>query len=192
MKIANIFLFALLTLFQSCNPFAVNSTTTYWIDEGEHNSISKLSPVYNETLEFIFTFNENNRYLDLIQDDKNKEDINKLYGITSPKIHENSARFGWRQSEISEDEYEVFAYYYILGHRGFKYLCTIKEKSQCVYKVSTVGHYYTFSIYSRTGEPINVEYQVGGTKNIAAYRSFPYFGGNNVCPKDMYFTITEL
>jgi hypothetical protein len=114
---------------------------------------------------------------------KDGDDINKLYGITSTKIHENSARIGWRY--IGNDSFEVFAYYYVQGVRDWELLTTVKVDQLVYYMVDVSNNEYTF-------EANNEVYSVYDTKNIMASRAFPYFGGNNTAPSTMYFKIAEL
>ena len=172
----------LLLLLTACNPFAVDVWEVYYIQKGHHYADRvkyKVSPVYNECVEFVFYFNDTHLYSDELQTD----DINKLYGITSPKIHENSARFGWRN--IKGDTIEVFAYWYRNGVRGFKLLGRTTPYKQDYYKIDVTGHRYTFQ-YNGT------VFVVENTKNIAAFRAFPYFGGDEPAPHYMFFKITEL
>jgi hypothetical protein len=163
----------------SCNPFAVDPHTVYIIEQGQHyanNTKNKVSPKYNEGVHFITVFNISNIY------DNGSDDINKLYGITSSKIHENSARFGWR---CKGDIIEIFAYYYIDGVRYFEKMgeTEIKKRNEFLVDVSGNNYYFRFN---------DVEKVIVNTKNISAFRSFPYFGGDLPAPHRMTILIVEL
>ena len=157
----------------------VNPHEVYIIEQGEHYPTKykhRIAPKYNEGVHFISVFNVSNIY------DNGSDDINKLYGITSPKIHENSARFGWRcKGEIIE----IFAYYYINGERFFEKMgeTEINVRNEFLVDVSKNNYYFRFN---------DVEKVVVNTKNITAFRSFPYFGGNLPAPHRMTILIVEL
>jgi len=176
----------------ACNPFAIDPLANYIIDEGEHTSYSYnyfnkkreniVAPILitGNRVDFSFTFKDNHKYDFTIKDGG---DINKLYGITSPKIHENSARFGWRY--IGDDRFEVYAYYYVRGERNWKLLAIVETNERLLYSIDVSGHQYTFGV---AGQWLTVR----DTKNIMAFRAFPYYGGDNPAPHTMYFLITEL
>ena len=162
-----------------CNPFAVDVHPVYIIEEGQHfanKTEKKISPVLNERVEFAALFNISHIY------DNGEDDINKLYGITSTKIHNYSARIGWRWNV---DKVEIFAYYYIDGVRSFVKLGDAQLNTRHEFIVDVTGKYYYFNFDGN-------ELRVKSGKNIAAFRSFPYFGGNNSAPNRMTFTIVEL
>ena len=163
----------------SCRPFAIAPYEVYRIEAGEHYPTkykNKISPIYSERLEFVTWFNASHIY------DNGSDDINKLYGITSPKIHENSARFGWR---YWNDAIEIFAYYYIDGERHWHKLGDAKLKTRYEFSVDVTGYWYEFNFNGN-------KHRVYTGRNIAAFRSFPYFGGDNPAPHVMTFTIVEL
>lgn len=179
-------------VFSSCNPLSVDPLANYIIDEGAHDSYSYdyynrkrkkiIAPILisGNRIDFRFMFKESHYYDHTV---KNGDDINKLYGITSTKIHENSARFGWRY--IGNDQFEIFAYYYVRGVRSWELLTTVDVDQYVDYSIDVSGNQYTFGA---NGE----WHHVYNTKNIIAARSFPYFGGNNTSPHKMYFKIIEL
>lgn len=171
----------LLALMLGCSVFSDEASDIYYIEQGEHQDsrFSIPSPIFSERYDIVFTFNELHLYSDELQ----TSDINKLYGITSPKIHQNSARFGWRN--IQDDEIEIFAYWYKDGVRGFELIGTTKPKEQNHYSIDVTGHRYVWCFQ-------DIEYVVEGTKNIATFKAYPYFGGDNPAPHYMYFKINEL
>jgi len=178
--------------FVSCNSFKVDPITAYIIDEGQHNSYSynfnnkrKKNPIApilirGNRLEFNFMFTSQHIYNYNIKDG---DDINKLYGITSTKIHQNSARFGWRY--IGNNKFEIFAYYYVKGIRDWYSLLIVKINETVKYSIDVSNKQYTFGAN-------NNWHHVYNTKNIMAFRSYPWFGGNNTAPHKMIFKIIEL
>ena len=185
----NIFIFLILLI--GCNPFSVDPSTIYWIQKGERYSTRKVSPVYSERVDFLFRFNESNLYLDELPKNNSVKDINKLYGLTSVDIHKNSARFGWRQ-KAETDSIELFAYWYINGVRGFKSIGIVPINKYYTYSIDVTGGNYVWE-FDGYGDSIGSgKHIINDTKNILSFRAFPYFGGNNTAPHDMFFSITEI
>jgi hypothetical protein len=169
----------LLLLLLSCNPFAVEPHTVYIIEEGQHyaeKTKNKISPVIGDRLHFGMVFNRSHVY------NNGSDDINKLYGITSAKIHQHSARFGWR---YKDDKIEIFAYYYIDGVRHFEKLGEAELNTAYEFIVDVTGYWYYFNFNGN-------ELRVYSHYNITAFRSFPYFGGDLPAPHRMTFRIVEL
>lgn len=184
----------LLLAFTSCSIYSVDPSVTYIIKKGDHyagyytfqnkykDTSKKIAPIWlrGNRIEFKFSFNDTNKYDFSVKDGL---DINKLYGITSTKIHENSARIGWRYT--GDDNFEVFAYYYVRGVRGWTLLGTYKTRERLTISIDVSKHEYTYVVN-------NEWFSVYNTKNILAARAFPYFGGDNVAPHKMIFLITEI
>lgn len=155
----------------------------YIIKKGNHRaSNSKYSPKREPSIVFTFTFTENHRYLTEIPDNVDKLDLNKLYGLTSSAIHSNSCRIGWR--EVEDGNFELHAYWYVDGQRGFELLYTAEVGEELFLSVSNDGDYY-FGCNDK-------ELIIPADTFKKSFRAFPYFGGDNTCPHEMYFKITEL
>lgn len=167
--------------FISCTKY--DEEQIYIIEKGSNScSNSKYSPKTNPEIRFPFIFTQNHRYLSEIPDDINKLDINKLYGLTSTIIHNNSCRIGWR--ELENGNFEILGYWYLNGKREFEHLYEAKIGESLDLIVSNHGNYRFYCNGNELIIPANIF-----TKS---YRTFPYFGGNNLSPHTMYFKIIEL
>ena len=183
-KVSIPFMVALMLLSAGCSKYNYDKVEqTYTIKEGKYRSVNRISRVHNDDLWFHFTFEENHRYLSEIPDDENRLDINKLYGLTSKKIHSNSCRIGWR--ELNNGNFEVLAYWYIDNVRGYKHLYEAKQGELLEMVVTNFGDYRFYC----NGEQIIIKTESGGFDK--SYRAWPYFGGNNPAPHTMNFKITE-
>lgn len=181
-----IILYLLLITFSSCQDIFYASTT-YRINKGMHRSVPLTFPntanivsgiERDKHVEFLFTFLGEHEYDYTVKDGG---DINKLYGLTSLNIHENSARVGWRY--VGEHKFEIFAYYYVDGARGFKSMGTVKTWEEITCSID-INNGYTFIVNE-------FFLSVAGTKNTIALRCYPYFGGDNTAPRTMLFKIKE-
>ena len=154
-----------------------NYWVRYTIPEGEHTSITEISPVDN--LAFQVYIEE---AYDTIALGNDKYDWNKLYGFTTMHIHDNSHRIGFR---LLNGRWEYAAYAYVDGDRNYKIIGT-----------GDVGEIAEFKITRLAG---TVEYCMGGFDCITLpantsdkwYRSWPYFGGNRTAPNEIKIRIKE-
>ena len=173
-----------------CNPFAVEPHAAYIIEAGQHEGKHPVVSFAKRDLTFRVNWNTSQIY-DL--GNENQADINKLYGITSDKIHQNSARIGWR---AVGDEIEVFAYWYKNGERGWESLGFTHPGTLDEFRVSVKDNKYVFTFtkmlpdkgYSKTVVVEGVDKKFF----LNSYIAFPYFGGDEVAPHRMIFTIATL
>jgi hypothetical protein len=111
----------------------------------------------------------------------NQSDINKLYGFSDNNTdhHHYSARIGWRWSD---NALHLFAYVYNNGVMSFKEMgkATIGVENSCSIKVS--GNQYIF-ILNGTETKMPRE---STTEMAEGYKLWPYFGGNETAPHDIY------
>ncbi|HMP94841.1 MAG TPA: hypothetical protein PKD90_18320 [Phnomibacter sp.] len=116
-------------------------------------------------------------------DPRNQLDINKLYGFSEGLDHQfNSARFGWR---FSNDSVRLFAYVYANGKRSVAEICTVplNEPIQCSIKVFPTA-------YLLSAGNNQVQMERGVASPIAkGFLQYPYFGGNETAPHDVYISI---
>ncbi len=182
---------AIVVFASSCDRFYVNPLTMYIIDSGSHNSYhynqnnkviksnQKLLLVPDKKVSWYFRFEDYHIYDYSVKDGG---DINKLFGITSTQIHQNSARIGWRG--IENNRFEIFAYWYDKGTRGFQVIDTLELHQDTYFEVNVKKKNFYFQVGAKS-------FQLEDTKNIIAFKSLPYFGGNNPAPHKMYFKIVE-
>jgi hypothetical protein len=112
-------------------------------------------------------------------------DLNKLYGITSARIHQNSARIAWRAEKDSV--IAIYAYWYINGKRDMLRLGETNTSVFDYYRVRVKDNKYVFQF--------NDSYHTveGVDKNfwLNSYRTYPYFGGNQPSPHFMEIILNE-
>lgn len=172
--------FMILVMLLSCTKIEKGIENTYTIKQGNYKIENrKLSRVNSDHLWFHFTFTENHKYLSEIPDDQNRLDINKLYGLTSSKIHENSCRIGWR--EFNNGNFEVLGYWYLDGVRKWKHLYEAEVGELLEMEVTNFGDYRFYC----NGE----QFIIPAKEFNKSYRAWPFFGGQNAAPHDMYFKI---
>jgi len=165
-------------IFTSCMKYS-GREVLYTIAKSKHKSHNDISRVKSNRLDFTFTFKDNHRYLNEIPNDVNRLDYNKLYGLTSSNIHDNSIRLAWRDVG---DKFELAAYGYLNGERiiksiGFADIGPVLDVS------IIVGDNYSIIVNGRlTTMP---------GKMFKSYRTFPYFGGDNTAPHTMWFIIID-
>jgi hypothetical protein len=141
---------------------------SYLIKKGTHKSSNKI--VCLNEINVSFTFTEDHKYLHL----KETTQINKLIGLSTLKIHENSARFGYRQEG---NKFKVYAYYYNEGVNNTFEIYEAEVNELLILKIKTGSTYY---------------FEVNGNVFITSgvkckYMCYPYFGGTVKAPKDFIY-----
>ncbi len=142
-------------------------------------------PVSYTELKFIAKFDSSAIYSTVNQD--NQYDINKLYGFAdNNSTHQQfSARFGWRWSD---NALRLFGYVYNNGVRDCKELGTVSigQENNCSIKIAP-AHY----IFSLNGIKDSLP-RTSTTPKGAGYKLYPYFGGDEFAPHNIYIWIKEL
>lgn len=170
----------------SCSPQYIDTWDAWQIDKGEHTShriglMRAFPSIKTGSLVFDAYFTEECLY-DISQLGNDAGDINKLYGISNLRIHENSARFGWRHN--GKGKIEIFAYWYNNGERFFEKVGETIPYTKDYYQVSSLNDSYIFTFN-------NVEILRDGKSEGVKFRCFPYFGGNPTAPQTMRIFIYE-
>ncbi len=113
-------------------------------------------------------------------------DLNKLYGIQSARIHQNSAMIAWRAEQDSV--IAIYAYWYIKGKRDILRMGETATSKFDWYRVRVKDHKYIFEFNYLP--PIVIE---GVDKNfwMNSYRIYPWFGGTQPAPHFMEIIINE-
>ena len=160
--------------------------TKYTIVKGQNYSDGNkyVTTSYTE-LNFIAKFDSSAIYATINPD--NQLDINKLYGFAdNSSTHQQfSARFGWRWSDKA---LRLFGYVYNNGVRDSKELgiIAIGAENKCSIKINPNS--YVFSLNGKTDSLPRTS--VGIKAN--GYKLYPYFGGDETAPHDVYIWIKEL
>ncbi len=111
-----------------------------------------------------------------------KEEVagwNKLTGISSIKIHENSARLVWRSDG---NKIKISGYVYYNGVRNEMFITSLKTENY--YKYSIEYKYRSWIITINNKSII-----MAGNMGFWKFRCFCYFGGRSVAPEDMYIEL---
>lgn len=197
MKIICLQLFAVLLLCSACSkskefsptqPALSKSTdfTLFTIKQGEHYvANNNYKPIEISELKFSVQFDSSAIYK--TTDPVNQYDINKLYGFSDNNAmhHQYSARFGWSWNEKA---LRLYAYVYNEEKVVMKELgpISIGNTYQCSIKVES--NQYIFAINdSQTSIP-----RSSTTTKAKGYLLYPYFGGDEVAPQDIYIRIKDL
>ena len=154
---------------------------TYKITKGTHrvSAFPKLSNKRN--LKYQVLFDSTCQYTCV--NPVNQLDINKLFGFSdcSSHHHSNSARFGWR---YYEGKIDLFAYVYKDGGLSKDFLASVPLNVPCDLHLYAQDKLYTTSVKSEDVE-VNIQVPRSQKKGIWSYHLWPYFGGDEVAPKDI-------
>jgi hypothetical protein len=118
---------------------------------------------------------------------ENQDDINKLFGFSDNNAtHQQfSARFGWRWSD---NALRLFAYNYNNGNRSFKEVATIEIGRIYTCSITIAGSEYIFAVNGvETRMP-----RESTTAMAEGYQLYPYFGGDETAPHDIFIWIEKL
>lgn len=174
------------SLLKSSHGITTTQFIKYTIRQGQNycdgNKFVQTS--YSE-LKFIAKFDSTAIYTTINPD--NQLDINKLYGFSdNNSTHQQfSARFGWRWSD---NALRLFGYVYNNGIRDSKELGTVSigSENNCSIKVTATS--YVFSLNGITDSLP----RASTTVKANGYKLYPYFGGDETAPHNIYILIKEL
>ncbi len=156
------------------------------IYKGKHYSNkSGVSSLKTNNLSFKVKFDSSAIYTSLKPE--NQTDINKLFGFSDNNAahHQYSARFGWRWSD---NALRLFAYTYNKGIRSFKELGIIKLEIENDCSIAVSGETYIFSLNGIKTTML----RASTTIEAEGYRLYPYFGGDESAPHDIFIWIKEV
>jgi len=161
----------------------------FTIKQGQHYSDQLLYKMFNcinnmDRLCFDVTFTNSCAY-SLPHEDQ--EDINKLFGFSNGLHHNNSARFGWY---YLNNKIQLWAYFYNNKQRKSTHITSLELNKP--YQLCLIAHndYYEFIVESDYAVVALIEVPKT-TKNKLGYKLWPYFGGNNTSPQDIYIHMTH-
>jgi hypothetical protein len=118
---------------------------------------------------------------------EDQEDTNKLFGFSNGMHHNNSARFGWY---YLNNKIQLLAYFYNNKQRNSTHITSLELNKP--YQLCLIAHkdYYEFVVESDYAVVALIEVPKT-TKNKLGYKLWPYFGGNNTSPQDIYIHMTH-
>lgn len=166
---------------------SVTSTTftTYLIRTGQHYcDQSALKSVKTSEMKFVARFDSSAIYQSV--NPINQLDINKLYGFSEGLNNQyNSARIGWRWSDGA---LRLFGYVYKLGVRYSQEITSVPFNTDITCSIKLSG-----SNYIITAKGISITMPRGlNTITASGYQQYPYFGGDEVAPQNIYIKIKNL
>ena len=139
----------------------------YKIKKGKHRSGFYFRPAFfrkGKTYKYKVIFDDSCIYTLPGMD---QLDINKLKGISEElNHHKNSERLGWR-AYPEKEEIELFSYRYDDSIRSHVKLGTVKPREE-------IEFYFTIK------------------ESFLGYHLFPFFGGNQTAPHDMYMFVKRV
>jgi hypothetical protein len=157
----------------------------YTIKAGEHFSDKNTyAPVTYTELKFVAKFDSTAIYLH--KTSSNQADINKLYGFSdnNAQHHLYSARFGWRWKE---NAIQIFGYVYNDGIRTEKYLGDVAIGAENNCSILVKGSEYMFILNG----VVATMPRASTTAYGSGYKLYPYFGGDEKAPHNVYIWIKE-
>lgn len=162
------------------------SFTQYTIFKGsQYCDKNRFAAIKINRLSFKVRFDSSAIYI--TNTPENQNDINKLFGFSDNKAthHEYSARFGWRWSD---NALRIFAYDYNKGIRSFKELGTVEIGKENTCSIIVAGDEYIFNLNgAETYMP-----RASATPMAEGYQLYPYFGGDESAPHNIFIWIEEL
>ena len=163
-----------------------NLFKVYKISKGEHFSDNT---VYKEisglkVMSFTVIFDSTAKYTTV--NPQNQYDINKLYGFSdNNKFHHAcSARLGWRWVS---NKLELLGYVYNDSIVKFTPIGFFPINTELPCKIEVAGKKYLFRVNNVLAEIPRTS--PDSTAN--GYQLYPYFGGDETAPHDIYIRIKE-
>lgn len=149
------------------------------IPKGMHYATSSALAFWpSETMNFYLRFDSTTIYTTV--DSVNQYDWNKVMGFSdcNSMHHQNSVRLVWRYTE--EKAIELGGYAYNKGKRSFKTITSISIDEVVLITINANKKKYIISV-----NDASVELSRGCTSRFISYQLFPYFGGDEVAPRDI-------
>lgn len=161
---------------------SITGYTTYIIRKGQHYSnIRPFKTISTSEMKFYAKFNQTAIYQTVIPD--NQYDINKLWGFSEGYNNQyNSARFGWR---YSDEQLRLFGYVYRRGVVYYNEITTVLPGEDVYCSIKVLANSYLF-----TANGISITLPRGATGTRASgLQQYPYFGGDETAPHDIYIYV---
>jgi hypothetical protein len=154
----------------------------YTIQKGDHRSNWIPSLTFKKSLYFVFEFLSDPSYT--LANKSDQEDTNKIFGISDSWYHRrHSIRIGWRYDDKLQKSI-CSVYYYRDGRHYIEDLGEIVEGQPylCIIDISK-DDYTVISLNKKVIIPRTSKWW--GPR----YQLFPYFGGQQVAPKQFKIEI---
>ena len=157
----------------------------YTIPAGQHSSDKAVfKAVKVTTMNFVAKFDNSAIYQSVIPE--NQYDINKLYGFSEGFNHQyNSARIGWA---FNDGALRLYAYAYNKGVRQSQEITPVSIGTEVSCSISVSRYLYTFTVNNVSVTLL----RANSTSSASGYQLYPYFGGDEVAPQNIYISIKQL
>ena len=183
---------------------AVTGYTLYTIKKGgNYSDKSVLKSVKTSEMKFYASFDNSAVYTNVLA--ANQYDINKLWGFSEGFNNQyNSCRIGWSWNDgiyggvynIGTKSLRLSAYSYAKGVRYSKEICTVPLNTDIYCSIKLVGALYSCTITFTEGgisKKFNTTITRGlSTTSASGYQQYPYFGGDEVAPQDIFIKIKPM
>jgi len=170
-------------LLAGCNKKDGSGWTLFEIPEGGHSSSSCLEWTKKDIVSFSVCFDSTAIYECV--DPVNQYDVNKLFGVSDGGLHiRNSARVGWRWLD---GNLELLAFTHLNGQFHFEKIRNVEIGKEYQCEIS-LGESYLFSC-AGGGEVKSVEMERWEPATGSRYYLWPYFGGDEKAPHDIFIKI---
>ena len=158
----------------------------YVIRKGEQSSSPSTYKVYSNLSEQKFVVRFDTSAIYATANPVNQGDINKLYGFSDndKPHHVNSARIGWRWYN---NALELHGYIYNDSVRTSQLITSVALNTDIPCSIKVAATSYTFTVNSTSIQMPRTAKTAGGS----GYRLYPYFGGDEMAPKDITILIKE-
>ncbi|MEI6947376.1 hypothetical protein V9K67_09310 [Paraflavisolibacter sp. H34] len=166
-------------------PAVATGYTLYTIKAGQHYcDKNSFKPVTLAEQKFSVRFDSSGIYKTI--DPVNQYDINKLYGFSEGLNHEyNSARIGW---SWTNGAMRLYAYSYKNSVRQSKEITAVPLNQEIACSIKVSGYNYIFTV---NGVSVTLS-RAKNTATASGYQLFPYFGGDEAAPHDVFIQIKSL
>ncbi len=124
--------------------------------------------------------------------DTDDYDVNKLFGysVVWYHHHKQSARFGWRC--LNGVDIEILTYTYNEGERQQPQLLhAIRPNQEFIGSIYDHPNYFLFEM-DISGIHVSKMIEKKKTSIPLRYYLYPYFGGNKLCPYDMFINVEKI
>jgi hypothetical protein len=160
--------------------------TKYTIRKGQNSSDeNRFFSIEYAELKFVAKFDSTAIYK--TADPSNQSDINKLYGFSdnNSQHQDFSARFGWRWSD---NALRIFGFVHNNGLIISKELGSVSIGSENNYTIKVTPRRYVFLLNGITDSLP----RASATILAKGYKLYPFFGGDEPAPQNIYISIKEL
>jgi len=159
--------------------------TKYTIFKGQHYCDKTTVKNFSDNeMSFKVIFDSTAIYTTL--DPTNQGDINKLVGFTEGiDNHIHSARIGWGWNK---NALRLYAYVYANRVRSFKEIATVAIGAVITCKIGISEKQYLFEVDDKK---VSLNRAIEGAA-IAGYWQYPYFGGDEVAPGNIYIYMLDI